>query len=317
MSSQLKIEPQNFKNASWQPVEILSKKGGRTYQALSPISNTAAVTFSVYCKIMHEVREAMIRTVNEKIKKPSPFTPFFRINENATGAEINRAAGEFIKSFKMSSPAQKETILSFGVSEEQCIKCVNIAAEIAKQYFGKQDLIFIYGAKPTDSSHLAKERIVDQLNKLYPALGMRQSEEPVAFTQDDLNAFDIQQNDIKSDPAKLSCLAYALLKSRELNAKELIFSKGGDDTTLRNIFEVLESWGYRAVTEPKPGNLIVYLDQNGKPDHVAVYLGDQKAQSKIGINNPYSHVHPIFAVNTSKVIFFQKNTQPLVESKKE
>ena len=131
-------------------------------------------------------------------------------------------------------------------------------------------------------------------NYVYKRIGLKQSESHVAFTGEDLNTFKIPQKNLPCQATLLSCLQFALLKAGEIRAKELIFSTVDHDQNLEKIVFYLTSWGYQQVEEPQIGDFALYF--NGEAvKHVGRFLGDC-VESKLGIYNPYSHRHNLFAV---------------------
>ena len=86
---------------------------------------------------------------------------------------------------------------------------------------------------------------------------------------------------VSGDPITLktlTCYGYALLRRGERGVRELLFNPTLSEEML---LKTLMRWGYRNVSEPSPGDLVVYLDK-GLPQHMGVYKGEGIVHSKWG-----------------------------------
>lgn len=94
-------------------------------------------------------------------------------------------------------------------------------------------------------------------------------------------------------PAKLlSCIQFALLKSRAPCAREVILNKA--EYAKDKLLSWWESKGYRLVEEPQAGDLALYLNAGGDVIHVGLCAGKLSIISKPGDSHPYVYMHRVF-----------------------
>lgn len=195
----------------------------------------------------------------------------------------------------------------FGLNKQEFAQCVQKSKKIADSYFiAKGKPIFVDGMKPEAIQQWQIKTAVDMQNFAYAAMGLVQSNEKVHFGNAELDFFQVKS--VKVDPVRLNCLAFALLKIKELSARELIFTNY-PDSILDNLFSQLASWSYRNVKYPDIGDLVVYVGNDGKPSHVGYINEEGLVHSKLGILNPYSHTHHIFDIPEeygATLLFFRK-----------
>lgn len=283
----------------------LLKKGDRIYQVFSPKKTTGRSLFAIYSHILGNVVQDIENHCLEKIKSPPSPASSFRINQNAITKSFDGYAVPFGQDIEENKGADRinEALKLSGLSKEELVRCAKIAKQAAVPFFKSLgEPVFSYSETEDRIKNWCLKTSIAGQNHLYRTLGMKESE--VSFTDEDLETFGIQRGEIKSDPAQLSCLCYALLKAKEVHAKDLIFKKGADDESLKHLLHILETWNYDQVAEPAPGDLVVYLTGDNV-EHAGVYIADDRVQSKIGYMNPFSHVHRLFDIEY-RAIFFRK-----------
>jgi len=211
----------------------------------------------------------------------------------------------------LNTPLDARIVEMTGLSYQECKTCIQIAANLVRRFYpsitadGK--LVFQLNHSSQDVEKWKMEMVIASSNFAYISLGAVQSHQKISFSEVDLKLFNVEKKAVKQDPQKMSCLAFALLQMKELQAKDLIFS-GHNDDRLDGIMPQLINWGYRAVETPDEGDLVIYLI-NDKPVHAGVYTESGKVHSKLGRQNPYSHQHKLFDILPNlgnQVVFFRK-----------
>ena len=142
---------------------------------------------------------------------------------------------------------------------------------------------------------------------IYRSIGSKRLD-PVVFTDEDLKAFGLTRKEALQEPSKLSCLAFAFLWARELNAKNMIFIKDSG-VILKNLFRFLGEWDYFSVNNPEEGDLVVYMTDDQAPKHVGVMAKGGMVHSKLGIRSAHSYLHRPFDIMPTygrKAVFFRK-----------
>ncbi len=191
------------------------------------------------------------------------------------------------------------------------VECVRKAQEIAIAWFTQQCQDFsgrkvwqVSIAKINDDTWYLDP---EMHRFFYRQFKLISSKEPFAYTDADLAAFGIKEGEKVANPAIMQCMAFALLKTRELRAKEYIFQ--GKHFTEKDLPQTLKTWGYVPVETPKPNDLVVYVDSDGNSTHLGRFLSTGKVESKLGIFMPYFHWHNIFDVPAfygNRVVFMHK-----------
>jgi hypothetical protein len=213
----------------------------------------------------------------------------------------------------LNAPLDARVVEVTGLSYDEWKACITIASNLVRKFYpsiardGKP--IFQLNHSLQDVENWKMDMVIQSSNFAYKSLGAQQSQEKISFSAEDLEFFKIKENEVKQNPQKMSCLAFALLQMKEMQAKDLIFS-GHNDERLDGIVPQLIKWGYRAVKTPDEGDLVVYL-VNDKPVHAGVYSESGKVHSKLGRFNPYSHHHKLFDLPPNlgnQVIFFRQPT---------
>ncbi|MBX7066187.1 MAG: C40 family peptidase [Parachlamydiales bacterium] len=277
--------------------------GKREYPVCSPQKSGGSAMFQVYGSILSDVLTRIGDTALQKIKSTRPSQRGFGFAIRTP--LIHRAINEW-KDVPTEGKVDKEKMTEVtaitGLSQQNVAMVVAIAKKWATEYFSK-DYIFSYDKN--DIENWKKETVAEANNFLYSKLKMKQSEAPVSFAGEDLAAWGLAERDVTADPATINCLSFALLKAKVIQAANLVFKTVRDDSAMHQIFQRLNQWGYEPVRQPNAGDLVVYLDRNNKATHVGVYMGEDLVHSKIGIANPYSHEHALFAVE-ERAIFFHK-----------
>ncbi len=233
----------------------------------------------------------------------------FRINVNPSIEEIS---GEILAQAKEMNPLQVEQLKNFtGLSPEVYLIATGVAKSLALNFFKeKGHPIFFYGAQPQEIKDEILVKMMEMSNYAFAQLGLKQSAEQVSFSEEDIRAFGIEKNAISIDPAKMSCLGFALLQAREVKATAIIFQDKGEDEAMDRLLTSLDEWGYRPVAAPDTGDLVVYFSKkNDRISHVGYFTESGEVLSKLGRNNPYSHVHKlgdIPSLHGDRAVFFRK-----------
>lgn len=110
--------------------------------------------------------------------------------------------------------------------------------------------------------------------------------------------------------SQMACFHFALLRACEPKAKEKI------NNNTEVTFEDLKSWGYRIVSHPDAGDLVLYFNDQPNYQHMGIYLENGKVESKCGIMNPNIYEHGVFDVPPNygkKVVFMRKSTAKIFE----
>ncbi len=143
----------------------------------------------------------------------------------------------------------------------------------------------------------------------YTYLGLQSENQRVSFSDDDIEAFHLAKKPENAAAEKLSCVAFALLKTREERAQKLIFESPKEQAqVIREIPSLLKKWSYRVVRDPDAGDLVLYL-KGSEPVHMGFFLESGKVLSKMGVLNPFSYEHGLSQVPSdygSRVVFFRK-----------
>jgi hypothetical protein len=102
---------------------------------------------------------------------------------------------------------------------------------------------------------------------------------------------------MQREASDLSCYEYAFCQLKDGKA---LSSEYG------TILDSLKEWGYNQVSQPKEGDLVIYL-HNEEPTHAGIYRGDGLVESKWGNQRPLVYLHQLNDVPTSygnQVMFF-------------
>ncbi|WP_068470068.1 hypothetical protein [Candidatus Protochlamydia phocaeensis] len=170
--------------------------------------------------------------------------------------------------------------------------------------------IFRYGIKARELNEWVKTMYLDSLPFVYHSLDITSLGE-YSFDAEDL-AFLKNPNSIQAIKAhEISCFAYALLKKREPSVIPSILAKEDAACTLKDILAL----GYRAVSHPDEGDLVLYFDDSTQIQHMGIYGEQGLVESKWGINNTEIYRHQVFDVPPNygkQVIFMRKSSAGLV-----
>lgn len=256
-----------------------------------------------FCDVM---KERVIITVDKKLTeypslKGQDFAwPKHRFEKIITDT-YDTTSKELLK--KEDAQTEKEPSLKERIAYLKTAR--NLILGYFKKMGGNEDFIQVSSTNPKLNLNLM---ILNIFHHAYLALGLKSSNKNI-FSEEDKKAFAVTENQISTNASSISCFAFALLKTREIQAKELIFQGKGNKETLKNLPKLLHEWNYRFVDFPDEGDLAVYVDSNNKVQHMGVYTDSGKVISKLGINNPFIYEHNIFDIpstNGNKVTFFRK-----------
>lgn len=285
------------------------KLGNRTYPVVCPLKKSGSALFYLYGTIVDDVLTRIKDTALQKIKS----TPrnqaghAFAIRRHLIHPVIQEWSEPATEGKGDQNKVAMAALLT-GLTPDEMRKCTRLAKVLATNFFS-EDLICSYQETDESMTRWQKTKMVEAQNFLYAGIGMKRSERPVAFTDQDLEAFGVERGVVAVDPTTINCMSFALLKARVAEAADLIFKPLRDDQPMHQLFRNLAKWNFEPVSgNPREGDLVVYLTDDNKPTHVGVYLGDDRVQSKIGIANPYSHVHKLFDIE-DRAVFFRKAVQ--------
>lgn len=128
------------------------------------------------------------------------------------------------------------------------------------------------------------------LNYWYEYSGMKQSKTPIAYSAQDLRAFDMEKTPV-IDPKKMNCFQFVLLQSKVFESKDVIFQPRKN--LLSQAVSLLVNFGYKNVKQPaQVGDILLYVADN-TCFHAGLCTDCGFVLSKIGFANPYSHRHAI------------------------
>lgn len=275
----------------------------------SPQKATTAAVLGVFEVIGDFTFKKIKEVAQQKVGNQTSFSPFFSVKPYSA---IDLVSKDLTDS--LNDPKKQIELLSIyskiGIGSKELILSVNLAQKIATKFFSENPMAhaFSYSSSKQDVENQIIKSVTDAANFAYVQTGLKRDENPVSFTEEELKAFQVDRSHINIDPTKMSCLMFALKEVKELQAKELIFKERNHDNTLKNLFNSLDTWGYKCVDAPQAGDLAIYL-LNGKPQHIGVYTETGKVHSKLGVNNPYSHTHSLFSIPIqygTEVVFFRK-----------
>lgn len=282
------------------------KKEGWVYPVYHPKKAITIATMTAYSvivdKTLANLRDRAFENRNNNTEG------LFSVNPLSS---IQDATEKMLPNAERGTKAQIQEInRKTGLSLEEYIECVKKANSIAVDFFRREGSpLFTYGISRKQIEKWWVDTQVEMLNFIYHEFGLIQSPERVAFQDEELASFKVEKASLKTDPGLISCLAFALLKTQELRAKEIIFNRH-TDRSLKDFLTTLRQWDYRAVKDPDKGDLVVYVDDNQEPAHVGYVNSEGLVHSKLGCANPYSHTHRIFEVMGgfgTTAIFFRKS----------
>lgn len=145
----------------------------------------------------------------------------------------------------------------------------------------------------------------DLSNYMHKKWGLKRSKDPANFSFSNLMNFRYSQFGRLPNPVIMNSFAFAFLRAGESQAAGFIF-KGIEPNG--DFLQILIGWGYRPVTAPQENDLVVYFDK-GIPTHMGRMLASGRVESKLGVNNPYSHEHDVFDIHPQygrRVVFMRK-----------
>ena len=169
--------------------------------------------------------------------------------------------------------------------------------------------LFTYGQRRQDLEVQCQKIVLESQHYCHEALQLQSVE--CAYSAEDLVFLNVSPRQL-SDAPGLTCFNYALLKGRESQAKDCIIA----NQAARLSVDSLEKWGYRIVSHPDEGDIVLYfhLSEPNKIQHLWVYREDGLVESKWGINNTRVYTHNVFEVPQnygSQVIFMRKSAAKL------
>jgi hypothetical protein len=286
--------------------------GDQRFCSYSPKKGATITTLTCFSMIASETTTNIKNTALSTLEQSgTTLATGFRLKPDTSIAhEFGKIKADFDE--QKSSVGQLEQIS--GQSSEELQQSAVKAKTIVEDYFKTVgNPTFLYSASERAIEDWASKTTLELNNFAYSKCGIKRSDEPLQFTREDREAFGIEAGQAVPDPTQLSCLQYALLKARELKARDVIFSPWKDHY-LRNLLSNLADWGFRKVAAPDEGDLVVYMSADGRPLHVGCYTESGKVSSKLGILNTHTHTHDLFNIPAgygSRVVFFRKSNARL------
>lgn len=206
----------------------------------------------------------------------------------------------------------------FGLTPKEQIETLEKVKEAALKWFRGKSVVLeereVWQA-PADKILKNTARFDIELhNFFYKQFGLRCSKNPTAYSIQDFAFFGLKPEDKEKvrDPRRLSCAQFALLKTRELRAREHIFTEDlvSANKKMLKMHEILHSWGYTPVETPDDNDLVMYVNDAGQPRHLGRYIAKEgKVESKLGVEQTHFHWHALFDVPKyygSRVVFWRK-----------
>jgi len=226
--------------------------------------------------------------------------------KNAVKETIFKSAAAYAKIVARNAPLEenKETAPQ--------LKTLKKAHELVEEFIethtplhDQPHLCFVIPPRKFDEWHAAT--VAALFHHAYTSLGMQSDAQPISFSAGDLQTFEIEATAAKAE--RLSCFAFALLKIGEMRAKALIFdSPAAQQRLIHDAPILLKKWGYRVITYPDAGDLVLYLSKN-EPVHAGIFLESGRILSKMGALNPFVYEHDLGQVPKdygNRIVFFRK-----------
>lgn len=295
------------------------------YYAYSPKEATNLAILTIFTQIADETLKNVVKTAKKNSYdkeggffrvNPTSNIKFFQEEIKSDLHQLNTKqmgkSGSSKKSLMSESEKTAQTfdiITKTGLNSAKFQVCIDKAAQIASNYFQQNgNPLFHYriGGKEIDQWY--KKTSMEMSNFAYSAVGSTVQEE-VSFLKEELEYFGVLEENIKVDPAAMSCLSFAFLKGRVIQAKDYIFNEC-PDKALNNLFQYLNEWNYRSVKDPDEGDFVVYVGDHNIPQHIGVVNSEGHVLSKLGRANPFSHTHKLFDVfgtYGTTILFFRKS----------
>lgn len=282
------------------------KKESWVYPVYHPRKAITIATMIAYSVIVDRTLENIRdRAFENRNMKPGGL---FSVNPSSS---LQDATVKILPNAEKGTMAQiKEIIRKTGLSLEEYIDSVKRANAIATEFFRQEgNPLFSYGVSRNHIEQWWTGTHIRMLNLIYDEFGLIASPDRVDFQDEELACFNVDKASLQIDPALISCLNFALLKTKELRAKEIIFGRQ-TNRSMKDFLTTLREWNYRAVKDPDEGDLVVYVDDKQEPAHVGYVNSEGLVHSKLGCANPLSHAHRIFEVMGgfgTTAIFFRKS----------
>lgn len=185
--------------------------------------------------------------------------------------------------------------------------CMEEARKIAHRFFDRE-IRFSQFTPESSIDYWRDEFSRSTVQYLHEAVGYKRCEAPLVFTEADIARFGLIPSLVTQKPLEMSCFAYALFYVGELEARDYIF-KQVEVCDRPNLFNLLSGLDYFPVANPSKGDLVVYVNSNGKANHMGVFVEGDLVHAKPGDRARFAYTHKIFDVEFeygNRVIFFRK-----------
>ncbi len=182
---------------------------------------------------------------------------------------------------------------------------VNLADLLKTLDISQESISSLSSPKKSILSSQSKEPITDFSNEDLAVLGYSRKEiEEInkRFSKSKWNGNTLSKQ-------TLSCFDYTLLTAGDRAVREQLFAPIGSQSVKEAMEERLPRWGYEIAESPEKGDLVLYSNETDIT-HMALYLGDGKAESKFGNDYPYTTIHSIneaYHRYGSHVAYYHKN----------
>lgn len=289
--------------------EIIEKtQTEKIFVAYSPKERPVALVITTIGQLLTPLFEELFVTADKLVKEKPGQAILVPLDTFRT--KIDRLHGSLEKIFK---DGETGIVARINIKFQECLKLLEKSKQVTLNFFNQLDEKFrIVPIEKAQREKWKQHLVSGVLNSYYEEIGARKSPNHFSYSEEDLTFFGIKPNEDIIDPKKIDCASFALLKIQEKRAKNIIFflSNFNIGELPKHLFE----WNYRVVSVPDEEDLVVYFC-NGKAAHVGVFTSSGWVESKLGILNPYIHIHPIFDVpaNYGKSVCFFRRSSPTLK----
>lgn len=253
-------------------------------------------------------KQTIQRLSRGEIQLSNP-TGYFYCNPTKTTTEsLEKVKTDFSsQGFKKLSWENRKILESLGISQSKLLEIYPKVVELVQEFFAKNtgsgNLIFFGGGMPLQQNRYifhkdqkgselfdwAQKITLDAMGFIYEKMGMQRLG-AVQPSEEAMKALKLTEE----SAAKISCFQYALMLIDLETAKAFSSGKYRHDTDLEHC---LEDMGWRTVSEPDAGDLVVYYNHVlKKVMHAGVYKENGNVESKPGIANSTIYEHGLYDV---------------------
>lgn len=282
----------------------------RVYQVFSQKEMAVSVVYQYYRTFAGSV----IETVRTRGKEAAfdPTKKWVVFTKKFFADLVDHYVADGIAKFKSQSDYGpiKDIVLRSGLKELVFYNCILEAKKVADSFFC-HDICFSRVQLNQCVDYWADTNTRMVIMHLQEAYGYKQIGSRLEFSDADIEKFGLSKESVTQNPATMSCFAYALFHVEELEARHCIF-KNERSLELIHLLDLLTKWNYYSVAMPDKGDLVAYINDQGKAAHLAVFVEDDIVHSKPGDRSPYAYNHKMFHVGFeygNKVVFFRKGPE--------